>query len=401
MSGTLELREKRSKAWDEAKAYFQSNLTADGKLSKECLAAYDKMVADVEDMSQDIDRLERMDVIDRNLTAVYNTPLTARQQPTTGPIGDSRPLTGRASNEYNKAFWARLRKDEHSPEIRNALSVGSDSEGGYLVPDEFERTLISALADFNIMRALATRIITSYGTLQIPVVATRGTASWVEEAALIPDSDGSFDQVSLHPHKMATLIKVSHELISDSAFPLETFIAKDFGRRLGALEEEAFISGDGEKKPMGVLNDALVGHTSANPTEITFDDVIKLYYSLRTPYRSRASFIANEQTIMTLRTLQDDNGQYLWQPALTHETPQTILGRPLYSSVFMPTMEAGAKTLMFGDFAYYWIADRQGIILDRLSELFALSDQIGFKATQRVDGRLVLPEAVKVMQMSS
>ena len=102
---------------------------------------------------------------------------------------------------------------------------------------------------------------------------------------------------------------------------------------------------------------------------------------------------------MALRTLKDNSGQYLWMPSVAEGTPQKILGRPLYVSGFMPTMEAGAKTLLFGDFSYYWVADRQGRVFDRLNELFALNDQVGFKATQRVDGRLVLPEAVKVLQM--
>ena len=151
---------------------------------------------------------------------------------------------------------------------------------------------------------------------------------------------------------------------------------------------------------MGVLNDALLGTTAASATAITFDDVIKLFYALRSPYRNRASFIANEQTVMVLRTLKDNSGQYLWQPSVTQGTPQTILGRPLYVSGFMPTMAAGAKAILFGDFSYYWIADRQGRTFERLNELFAQTDQVGFKATQRVDGRLVLPEAIKVLKMA-
>jgi len=401
MSNALELKKKLAKIRENTKAFRESKLGEDGMLSAEDAVIYDKMVADVQTMSTEIDRAEQQEILDSKLTTVVNRPVTAREQPTTGTIGGDKPVSGRASYEYRRAFWAQIRnpKSDYNPAIYNALSIGEDTEGGYLVPDQFERTLVSALEDYDIMRGLARRISTTSGELQIPVVATRGTATWVEEAELIPASDGSFGQVTLRAHKMATLIKISRELLADSAFPMEAFIADDFGRRLGALEEETFLLGDGDKKPMGVLNDALIGATAANATVITFDDVIKLFYALRSPYRNRASFIANEQTVMVLRTLKDKSGQYLWQPSVTQGTPQTILGRPLYVSGFMPTMAADAKALLFGDFSYYWIADRQGRTFDRLNELFSLNDQVGFKATQRVDGRLVLPEAVKVLQM--
>jgi len=403
MSTAMELKEKRTQTWNAAKAFFASKQGADGLLSAEDTLVYDKMEADVNAMSEVIDRMERQEILDQKFSTILNTPVNAYQQPVVKKIGDSVAVSGRASDEYRRAFWATFRnpKSEHDPVIYNALSIGTETEGGYLVPNEFERTLISALEDFNIMRRLARTVSTASGELQVPVVATRGTAAWIEEAELIPESDGSFGQVTLKAHKMATVLKVSHELLSDAAFPLESFVANDFARRLGALEEEAFISGDGDKKPMGVLNDAIVGHTAASPTAITFDDVIKLFYSLRTPYRGQAAFVTNEQTVMALRKLKDESGQYLWMPSLTEGTPQTILGRPVYVSVFMPTMEADAKTLLFGDFSYYWIADRQGRSFERLNELFSMTDQIGFKATQRVDGRLILPEAVKVLQMGS
>ena len=285
--------------------------------------------------------------------------------------------------------------------VTDDLAVGTDSQGGYLVPDEFERQLVQALEEHNIMRQLARIIRTSSGELQIPVVASKGTASWVDEAGKIPLSDGSFGQVTLSAYKLATMIKVSHELLNDSAFPLESFLAQDFGRRIGVLEEEAFLVGDGNKKPTGILTNAAVGATTASATAITFDEIMDLYHSLKTPYRNKAVFIANDLTIKAIRKLKDSNGQYLWQPSLVSGTPDTVLGRPIYVSGYMPQTTAGAKAMAFGDFSYYWIADRQGRTFERLNELFAQTDQVGFKATQRVDGKLILPEAVQVLQMGS
>ena len=133
----------------------------------------------------------------------------------------------------------------------------------------------------------------------------------------------------------------------------------------------------------------------------TADEIFDLFYSLKAPYRRSAVFVMNDATVKALRKLKDNNGQYLWQPSLTAGAPDTLLNRPVYTSAFMPVLEAGAKSILFGDLSYYWVADRQGRSFRRLGELFAPTGQVGFLATQRVDGKLILPEAVKVMQQKS
>ena len=126
-----------------------------------------------------------------------------------------------------------------------------------------------------------------------------------------------------------------------------------------------------------------------------------LFYSLKSPYRNRATFLMNDATVKAVRKLKDGAGQYLWQPSVTAGTPDTILNRPILTSSFVPTIASTAKTIAFGDFGYYWIADRQGRSFQRLNELFAATGQVGFRATQRVDGKLVLTEAVKFLQMKA
>ncbi|MGR5911121.1 phage major capsid protein [Bacillus pacificus] len=302
-----------------------------------------------------------------------------------------------------KAFWNAMR-DNVSYEVRNALKIGTDSEGGFLVPDEFERTLVEALEEENIFRRLANVITTSSGDRKIPVVASKGTASWIDEEGAIPESDDSFGQVSIGAYKLATMIKVSEELLNDSVFNLESYITREFARRIGNKEEEAFFIGDGTGKPTGILNatgGGQVGVTAASATAITLDEVLDLFYSLKAPYRNKAVFVMNDATIKAIRKLKDGNGQYLWQPSVQAGTPDTILNRPLYTSSYVPTIEAGAKTMVFGDFSYYWVADRQGRVFKRLNELYAVTGQVGFIATQRVDGKLILPEAVKVLQQKA
>ena len=187
-------------------------------------------------------------------------------------------------------------------------------------------------------------------------------------------------------------------------FNLENYIAKEFARRIGAKEEEAFFIGDGTGKPTGIFNatgGASLGITTASSTVITLDEVTDLFYSLKSPYRKKATFVTNDATIKAIRKLKDGNGQYLWQPSIQAGQPDTIMNRPLKTSTYVPTIEAAAKTIAFGDFGYYWVADRQGRSFQRLNELYAANGQVGFKATQRVDGKLILTEAIKVLQMKA
>ena len=286
------------------------------------------------------------------------------------------------------------------PDVMNALQIGSDTEGGYLVPDEYEKTLVESLEEENLFRKIAKVITTSSGDRKIPVVATKGTASWVDEEGTINESDDAFSQVSIGAYKLGTLIKVSEELLNDSVFNLESYISKEFARRIGNKEEDAFFNGDGVGKPIGIFNatgGAEVGVTAASSTAITADELIDLFYSLKAPYRKNAVWVFNDATIKAIRKLKDNNGNYLWQPALTANTPDTILGRPVFTSSYVPTIAAGAKTIAFGDFSYYWVADRQSRSFKRLNELYAATGQVGFVATQRVDGKLILPEAIKVL----
>ncbi|HIV93003.1 MAG TPA: phage major capsid protein [Candidatus Eisenbergiella stercoravium] len=392
----LELREKRAKAWEAAKAFLDSHRNEKGVLSAEDDAAYTRMEQEITDLGKEIARLERQEAFERELSQPLNKPLTGR--PVSG--GVEKEKTGRASEEYKANFWNAMRSKVPLPSVVNALEEGTDSEGGYLVPDEYERTLVEALEEENVFRQMAKVIRTSSGDRKIPVVATKGTASWIDEEGAYTESDDSFGQVSIGAYKVGTMIKVSEELLNDSVFDLESYIAKEFARRIGAKEEEAFFTGDGSGKPLGVLaatGGAETGVTAASSTAVTADELMDLFYSLKSPYRKKAVWVLNDSTIKAVRKLKDSTGQYLWQPSLVAGTPDTLLGRPVKTSAYMPVIAAGAKTIAFGDFSYYWIADRQGRSFKRLNELYAANGQVGFLGSQRVDGKLVLSEAVKVL----
>ena len=398
MSKILELRQKRAEVWDKARAFLDERTNESGVMSAEDSQQYERMEQEVVDLGHTIDRMERAEQMDREMNERVSPNLASR------PMRTQETLRGIASTEYRNAFWKHMRDiDRRSPEVRNALQVGTLSEGGYTVPDEFEHQLIQGLEDENIMRGLVHKITTSSGDRKIPLVTARGSASWIEEEATIPESDDTFGQVTLGAHKVGCMIRISEELLHDSAFDLAAYIAGEFARRVGAAEEEAILTGSGTHKPTGLLhsvNGAATGVTTAGAA-ITADEIIDLIHSVKSGYRKKAVFLLNDSTVKNLRRLKDGNGQYLWQPGLKEGQPDKLLSYRLVTSAYMPEVASGAKPVLFGDFSSYWIADRQGRSFQRLNELYAATGQIGFRATQRVDGRLVQSEGLKCLAMKA
>lgn len=387
----LELYEKRAKAWEAAKAFLDSHTDKDGKLSEEDAVAYDKMEKEVMDYTKSIERLQRQEALDNKLN-----------QPTTSPVKNnpSKPKGKggfRATDEYKSSMLTALRTNFR--QISDVLEEGNDANGGYLVPEEYDRRLIDVLDEENIMRTLGTTITTS-GEHKINIAATKPAAAWIEEGAAIQFSDATFGQKLLDAHKLHVAIKITDELLYDNAFNLENYIITQFGKALANAEEDAFLNGDGTGKPKGLFQDAEVGVTTS-AASITSDNIIELVYSLKRPYRKNASFIMNDQTIAALRKLKDNNNNYIWQPSYQAGEPDRLLGYTLHTSAFAPKQAAGAKAIAFGDFSYYNIGDRGVRSLQELKELFAGNGMVGYLMKERVDGLLVQPEAVKCLQIKA
>ena len=410
MNKIMELRNKRNNLWEQTKAFLEEHRDANGMVEASAIEQYDKMTADVQSLGAEIKRLEDQMAMDAALSAPTSTPVL--NHPSTGRKPVTNPV---ATDEYNKAFWDNMRGNV-SFEVRNALSVGTDANGGYTVPDEFERKLVQSLEENNIFRSIAHTIRTNSGSRTIPIAADNGAASWVEEGNAISESDLTFNAQTLSAYKLACAIRVSNELLNDSAFDIASHIANRFGVRFGNAEENAFINGTGPSsnpattpsQPTGILTSLTTAAvTTADAQSISFDDIYKLYYALKAPYRKKAKFLCNEATLLKLMLIKDNNGQYLWKPGLEVGKPDTILGHEVLTSTFMPTFtgtpasDAGKKVLLFGDFNYYWIADRTNRTLKRLNELYAATDQVGFIGTQRVDGKLILPEAMQVLKLGA
>ena len=287
-------------------------------------------------------------------------------------------------------------------DVDNILREGQDDSGGYLVPDEYDHRLVEALEQENIFRKLVTTINTT-GLHKINVAAVKPAAAWVEEGEALTFSDATFDQVILDAYKLHVAVKVSEELLYDNAFNLESYLLNSFAKALGNAEKEAFLTGDGKNKPTGILNatgGGEVGVTTAADS-IKADEVIDLVYKLKRPYRKNAAFITSDSTLAQIRKLKDSNGNYLWQPALTAGEPDRILGYPVYTSAYMPKIAKGAAVMAFGDYSYYNIGDRGTRSIAELKELYAANGLVGFVSKERVDGKLILPEAVQIMKMKA
>ena len=388
-----ELIAKRAKAWEAAKSFLDAHRGENGILSAADGETYDRMEKEITDLTKEIDRLNRQAAIEAQLNQPTSSPLSSMPSGT----GEKPKKQGRASDQYAKDMLTAMRTNFH--QVSDILQEGVDADGGYLVPEEWDSRLIDVLNEENIMRGLATQITTS-GEHKINIAGAKPTAAWIEEGGALQFTDAKFGQKILDAHKLHVAVKVTEELLYDSMFDLASYITTQFGIAIANAEEDAFLNGDGQGKPTGIF-DATNGGTVAKTltgTKLGTDDVLDLVYALKRPYRKKASFIMNDQTLAALRKLKDNNGSYIWQPSYQAGEPDRLLGYSVHTSAYAPELAADKPVMAFGDFSYYNIGDRGTRSMQELRELFAGNGMIGYVAKERVDGLLVLPEAVQIMK---
>ena len=392
-----DLYAKRATAWESTKQFLDTHRMENGTLSAEDAASYDRMEAEINALTNEIERMKRIDEMEAAMKQPVNTPLTGK--PMNGRM-DQEKATGRASKQYVKDMLTAMRTNFR--QVSNVLEEGNDANGGYLVPDEWDKRLIDVLTEENIMRTLGTRITTS-GEHKINIAATKPAASWIEEGGALTFGDATFDQKNLDAHKLHVAIKVTEELLYDNAFNLENYIITQFGKAIGNAEEDAFLNGTGTGQPTGLFHATKGGSYAvqlANAT-IKTDDILTLIYALKRPYRKNASFIMNDATLAELRKLKDNNQAYIWQPSYQAGEPDRLCGYEVHTSPYCPTLAAGKPAIAFGDYSYYNIGDRGTRSLQQLRELFAGNGMIGYVMKERVDGLLILPEAVQILHVKA
>ncbi len=295
---------------------------------------------------------------------------------------------------YEHNFWNMMRGKKADLPVLSAKSVGN---GAYLTPEDFKSKFDQALTKDNVFRRLGTVANTTSPDATIFATTSTGTAAWIAEGASIPESSDAILPFKVYSYKLGSLTRLNTTFVNDNAFDLEKYLVTAFARRFGRAEEAAFLNGTGTNQPTGLLSDsgAEIGVTAASTTAITYDELTKLYFSLKAEHRANAVFLMHDDTAMALRMLKDNVGNPIW-----NAEKDTLFGKPVVTSLAMPATATGKKAIAFGDLSFYWVIERQPLVVNRVSELYSELGQIGFFAFERLDGKLVLPEAVKVLQMA-
>lgn len=381
-----EMRQQRARVWQTAKDFLDAH---PGVMSAEDTATYEKMEAELVELGNAIDRAEKLENMKGDFEKLDAEPIK------TG-VNKGETKTGRESDGYKAAFmnYVRTRKPQ------NALQEDTNSEGGYLVPVEFERVLYEARDKVDPIFQLAGKISLGSLTKNVPYVASEGAAALIAEEGSYGDTDDAFGQVTFHAYKFGRICKASDELIADSAFDIFGHLAASFGRAIGKKEAEYFWTGTGSSQPQGVLTGAGTGVTAAATGQITADEILDLYFSLGEEYRANAVFVFHDSVVKMIRKLKTGDGQYLWAPGF-NGTGDTILGKPFYTSSNLESIAAGKKVGVFGDFGEcFKIADRQGFNFKVLPELYAANGQVGFRGDGRTDSRCIFGSTgLKVLKM--
>ena len=297
---------------------------------------------------------------------------------------------------YNTAFWETM----HTGMPQNALKEGSDGSGGYLVPDTYDDRLVQALKQKNVLRQIAT-IVPTTQKLTIPVSLGGENASWMPENEPYTFCEAEFGEIEIDAYKLGSSILVSDELLEDCGVDLKKYIEEAFAHRIGNAEESAFIRGDGNGKPLGIIHQASIGKVTDENGKISADDLVDMEFSLAEPYRKNAVWVMSNDAYCRLGQLRHYRGNPIWSNGLEEEKPMKLFGYPVYICNHMDDVTPGSIPVMFGDFSYYWIGDRGKRVIKRLVERYADHGQVAFITTERVDAKLVLPEAIKMLKVKS
>ena len=389
-----DLREQRAKLVADARA-----LVDRANPSAEDSAKFDDLMAKADDLKAQIDRIERADDVERDLSARIDS--RARH---TGVSTDQAAAESQAEDRAFSAFMRSgmngLTDEQRSvmtrrvADVQNAQSTGTGSSGGYTVPSGLYHQLIDAQLAFGGMLTEAYVFETESGN-QLPIPTDNDTSNEgaiIGENTTVASQDIAFGQVTLNAymyHSKAVL--VSLQLLQDSAFDLNSFLVDKLGTRIARITNRHFTVGTGSGQPNGLVTASTTGQTGASgqTASIIYDDLVELEHSVDPAYRAKAKFMFHDQTLKTLKKLKDGYGRPLWLPGIAVKEPDTINGYGYAVNQHMPTMAADAKSVVFGDLKSYFIRRVNNPIVMRLAERYADAGQVGFIVWQRFDGTLV------------
>ena len=298
------------------------------------------------------------------------------------------------TTDYDYHFWNAMRG---KPESNTRLQRGRDSSTGtYAMAPVSNNKYVKALEKESLFRSIGTVVKAYNGIYRILAKDCSDMAAWIAEGEEIPLSEtiNDFTTNPVEGHKLAVLVKTDGNFIRDNAFNFEGYLTKRFAKNFARAEDNAFINGTGVNMPTGILNHDAGAEVALRTDAITYDDVIKLFFTTKEEYRRNGIWMMNDKTALHLRTLKDENGNYLW-----NHSNDTILGKRVIISEYMPDIAPGVMPIVFGDFSYYWIVERRPVSVRCLKEIFAPTDQIGHLAMEFLDGKLVRREAIQGMSI--
>lgn len=391
-----ELREMRGQAIHNMRDLVnRSEAAGEKSLSNDDQAVYDKWFNEQDTLKNQIEAEEKLQNLEREAIS--------KQEKHEAPIN---VLTN--EEREIKAFGQFLKNGVNgvSHDLRNALTFDTDSEGGYLAaPQQFVAQLIQAVDDQVFMRQIGNVLpaLTGAHSLGAPSLENDPADSdWTAEiTAVTEDSTMDFGKRELQPHLMSKLLKVSMKLLSNSAMSAESIVAERLAYKVAVTAEKGYMTGSGANQPLGIFTASALGistsrdiSTGNTTTSITADGLREAKYGVKGQYMNTGSWVFHRDALKQISKLKDGEGQYLWQAGITNADPDTLLGRPFYMSEYAPnTFTTGLYVGMFGDFSKYWIVDSMSMTIQRLNELYAATNQVGFISRMESDGAPVLEEA--------
>jgi HK97 family phage major capsid protein len=389
----IELRRQRANIANQMKDLMDRAEQEKRSLSADENVQFDRMDKEAEELRGQIERLEKFEDLQSSVSGHENR-------------FKANDLENKSKPEYRDVFkkWIVGGMENLGQEERNilfsnrseerALSVGTATAGGYTVPQGFYDTLIQAQKFFGGIRNVAYEFGTDSGNaLPIPTNNdTNNMGSILAENAVASNLDVAFGQTTLNAYKYTSgIVLVSIELMQDSAFDLETFLASKLGERIGRIQNNHFTVGSGTGQPQGVMTAAVSGKVGATgqTTSVTYDDIVDLVHSVDVVYRPKSTFMMNDSSIKVVKKLKDSTGAPLWVPGVAFKEPDTLLGYKYEVNNDVAAMTANAKSIGFGDMSNYWIRDVKAVQVVRFNEKYMDAGQVGFVAFSRADGKLI------------
>ena len=334
-----------------------------------------------------------------NNTKTYNDYLARLETLKEEMLGIKRDPTAeerKIEAEYAVAFKDML----HTGMPQKALRRGSAGSGNFIVPDTFEQKLVKGLTEKSLIRKLGT-VMKTNTKMRIPTIIADGEAAWIPENEPVKFSEAVYGEIVLDAYKLAHKVVVSDEMLEDAQFDVEDYIRQLFVESVSAVEELALFIGDGNGKPTGLLRQTSVGWVSEKAGDITYDDILNLIHSVKSPYRKNAVLVMSEDAITKLLSIIHYHGNSPWDVSLKDGTTKTLFGYPVYTTNYLDRVLPGTKPVLFGDFSYFWIGERGKRSVKRLVERYADTGQVAYITSERIDAKLVLPEAVKSLEVKS